>query len=412
MRDAESDASREFALGLDATGFAGLRELNRLEPGGGSGEAPEGDPGARAAAARLRRRLGGADLRAAGRAVLAACAEAGIEPVLHDDPRYPDRLRQLPNPPIALYLRGRAPGPAEPLIAIVGSRRASRYGRRVAAQFGRELSARGVGVVSGLARGVDTAAHEGSLVGPGRPFAVLGSGLRRPYPTENLELAERIAERGGLLSEFPPDVPPLARNFPRRNRIIAALATAVVVVEADERSGALITARWAAELGREVLALPGPVDSPTSRGTLALLRDGATLVRSVEDLVAEGLVAGAATDAPATPRDGRSATIPAGLDANDRRLLGLLDHEPATLDEILAGLDLPPGVALGRLLALELRGLVVKDESLRFRLALGEESAPARRGARSSVGEEPLHREVEDEADGDDGQGHVGEEPQ
>src|SRR5947207_8671155 len=202
------------------------------------------------------------------------------------DPNYPALLGAIPSPP-TLYVRGAVTVDDALALAIVGARDATPYGVEVAERLAGELAARGVTIVSGLARGIDAAAHRGALAAGGRTLAVLGCGVDVVYPPENAPLVAQIAERGALVSQFPPGTPPLAQNFPARNRTLAGLALGVVVVEAAERSGALITAGLAADLGREVFAVPGRITSPASRGANGLLKDGAKLVGHWSDIVAE-----------------------------------------------------------------------------------------------------------------------------
>lgn len=246
------------------------------------------------------------------------------------DARYPERLLDLDRPPAALHLR-RPAGPerlavllAEPVVAVVGARAATAEGRAFAHRLAAELAGAGVGVVSGLARGIDAAAHAGALARGGRTVAVLGCGIDRDYPPATAHLAAVIAREGAVVSEYPPGTPPAPFRFPERNRIVAALAQCVVVVEAQARSGALITARLALELGRDVLAVPGAPWQPTAAGALALLRDGAHPCLGAPDvLVALGLDPGRARpDDPAL-----------GPDA--RRLLACLRREEAS-DLVLA----------------------------------------------------------------------------
>lgn len=254
----------------------------------------------------------------------------GVTVLGWDDPVYPTLLRCAYDPPPVLYVRGALP-PAEAAklaIAIVGARAASLEGRALARALGRDLAAAGATVVSGLARGIDTAAHEGALQGGGCTIAVLGSALDRLYPRENASLATAIAGSGAVVSEFPFGTAPCAGNFPRRNRVLAAWSQAVVVVEAATRSGALITARYALDEGREVMAVPGHPSQRGSEGTNQLLKDGAALVRNARDVAAEiGLELSAALD-----------TVPAG---------GLLDElrpdVPTSLDDLheRTGRDLP-----------------------------------------------------------------------
>ena len=201
------------------------------------------------------------------------------------DPAYPALLKEIHDPPPRLHVRGRLP--SEPMIAIVGSRRATPYGGRAAHRLARELSNAGVVVVSGLARGIDAAAHRGALEGPTPTVAVMATGLDRIYPPEHAELAQAIARTGALLTEADNGTLPLPGRFPIRNRIISGLSLGVVVVEAAERSGALITARMAAEQGREVFCVPGSIENPLAIGGHRLIKDGATLVQTVEDVLDE-----------------------------------------------------------------------------------------------------------------------------
>ena len=212
---------------------------------------------------------------------------SGIQLVTAFDEAYPRPLFEIADPPFALFAVGNLDRLRLPAVAVVGSRAASRYGRDVAIELGRNLSLAGVCVVSGFARGVDTAAHEAAREGPGGTIAVLGCGLDVEYPRENARLKESLSKEHLLLSEYPPGEEPSARNFPIRNRIIAGIAAGVVVVEASRRSGSLITARLAADFGRDVFAVPGSVFSQTSAGTHELLRDGAILCRGAEDVLAE-----------------------------------------------------------------------------------------------------------------------------
>ncbi|MFH1023754.1 MAG: DNA-processing protein DprA [Planctomycetota bacterium] len=265
-------------------------------------------------------------------------------------PDFPAPLRHMPDPPSVLYVRGEYREEDGRAVSVVGSRRATRYGRTQAERIAGDLARRGYTVVSGLARGIDRAAHEGALGAGGRTIAILGSGLRRLYPPEHRELADAIAANGAVLSEFPLDTPPDRGNFPRRNRLISALSLGTVVVEADDKSGALITARFAAEQGREVFAFPGPVDSPASRGTHALIRDGAKLVSSVEDIIEEFY-----DNTPASPKQ-----VPAleALPPGEKQVLDTLSEGAADLETIAVrtGLDIPDAAAA--LTRLELKRLV------------------------------------------------------
>ncbi len=211
----------------------------------------------------------------------------GAEVVTLDDPRYPVRLKDIPFPPPLIFVKGEIKPEDSLALAMVGTRGASYYGTKTCRSLARELARRGVTVVSGLARGIDTAAHQGSLEGGGRTLAVLGCGLDVVYPSENRELYGRIPECGALVTEYPLGTPPEAHNFPRRNRLISGLALGVLVVEAGVKSGANITAQCALEQGREVLAVPGPINSPTSKGPHHWIQQGAKLVQDVDDILAE-----------------------------------------------------------------------------------------------------------------------------
>ena len=268
------------------------------------------------------------------------------------DPHYPPALVEIPDPPLLLYVSGRVELLAQPLIAVVGSRNASVQGRVDAESFAAALSGAGLCVVSGLALGIDTAAHEGALRGIGSTIAVVGTGLDRVYPARNRALAHRIAAQGCLVSEYPLGMPPLAANFPRRNRIISGLAAGVLVIEAAAQSGSLITAQLAAEQGREVFALPGSIHSALTKGCHRLIREGAQLVETVDDV----LMAMRLSPLAGLPQV--DAAAPASED--DAILLDALGHEPVALDELLARLVIDPGALGARLLELELAGLVTR----------------------------------------------------
>jgi DNA processing protein len=296
----------------------------------------------------------------------ALAARCGARLVLLDDPEYPPLLRPIELPPPFLLVRGELLPDDSLAAAIVGSRRGTPYGLRVAETLGRDLGSRGVTVVSGLARGVDTAAHQGALDPGGRTVAVLGSGVDVVYPPENRRLAGKVLEAGALVSQFPMGTPPLTHHFPARNRLIAGMTLGTVVVEAAERSGALITARLAGELGREVYAVPGNVSSPGSHGTNALIRDGAKLVQGWEDIVEEwpsewrGALRQPSADAPAS--EGREPEINSG----ERAILSALGDEPVAVDTLVEESHLPSSQVSAGLLALELRGLVRRITGQRY----------------------------------------------
>ena len=305
---------------------------------------------------------------------------SGIQIVTAFDEAYPRPLFEIADPPFALYASGNLERLALPAVAVVGSRAASRYGREVAAQLSRNLSLAGVCVVSGFARGVDTAAHEAAREGPGGTIAVLGCGLDVDYPRENGALKSALSKGHLLLSEHPPGVEPAARHFPIRNRIIAGLAAAVVIVEASRRSGSLITARLAADFGRDVFAVPGSVFSETSAGTHELLRDGAILCRGAEDVLAELFPA----IEGARPLPSAAAAVPVAvtLSPDARLLLDVLIRDgEASADELGAAADLPAATVLAALFELEAAGLAGEARHGRFSLAdpaLGVRPGPGR----------------------------------
>ncbi|QOY95232.1 DNA-protecting protein DprA [Massilia sp. UMI-21] len=266
---------------------------------------------------------------------------------LHDAD-YPDALRHIPDPPLLLYLNGRRDLLPAPMIAVVGSRNASTQGRANAEGFAESLSRAGLCVVSGMALGIDTAAHEGALRGPGSTIAVIGTGPDRVYPARNRALAHRIAEAGCIVSEYALGTPPVAGNFPRRNRIISGLAAGVLVVEAAAQSGSLITAQMAAEQGREVFALPGSIHSALAKGCHRLIREGAHLVETVDEVLQAMRASPLARPAMAPARGG------AGHDA----LLAALGHDPVQADALLDCVGGDAGRLAGELLALELAGLL------------------------------------------------------
>jgi DNA processing protein len=292
---------------------------------------------------------------------LARLTARGAELVTRDDPRFPARLQEIPYPPLLLFVQGTLT-PADNLaVAMVGTRSASYYGVKAARRLAGALASRGVTVVSGLARGIDTAAHQGALEMSGRTLAVLGCGLDVVYPPENVKLYQEIAAQGALVTEFPLGTPPEARNFPIRNRIISGLALGVVVIEAGSTSGTAITVRYALDQGREVLAVPGPIDSPTSLGPHRLIQEGAKLVQDVEDILQElpGLrQAPGPLFAPVAPAS-RVSEAPSPIrSAPEDPLLPLLGSEPVQLEELVQAARLPVQDVLARLTLLELQGLV------------------------------------------------------
>ena len=267
------------------------------------------------------------------------------------DPAYPEALSNIPDPPLLLYIKGRIGLLARPGLAIVGSRNATVQGKANAASFAAALSLGGVCVVSGLALGIDAAAHEGALRGPGSTIAVVGTGADLSYPARNRALSERIAAEGAIVSEYPLGTPPNAGNFPRRNRIISGLASGVLVVEAAAQSGSLITARVACEQGREVFALPGSIHAPLAKGCHKLIRDGARLVETVDEIL-EAMRVSPLAAMPAAPR----AAVPSETECT--QLLAQLGHDPLEVDDLLAQTGLGIGQLSMGLLALELAGMI------------------------------------------------------
>jgi len=293
-------------------------------------------------------------------AQLAQLAAQGAEMITRDDPRFPVRLQEIPYPPPFLFLQGTLAPEDELAVALVGTRGASYYGLKACRRLAGALAARGVTVVSGLARGIDTAAHQGALEMNGRTLAVLGCGLDVVYPPENVKLYKEIPAQGALISEFPLGAPPEAKNFPVRNRLISGLALGVVVVEAGLKSGAAITVRYALDQGREVLAVPGPIDSPTSAGPHRLIQEGAKLVQDVDDIVSElpGLKqARGPLFAAAAPADQVAEAPHPARQAPEDPLLQFLGSEPVQLEELVQAAGLPVQEVLSRLTLLELQGL-------------------------------------------------------
>jgi DNA processing protein len=299
---------------------------------------------------------------AAGRETLDRCRAVGVQVVGWHEAAYPARLRHLVDPPPLLYVLGDVRHLHAPQVAIVGSRRATSYGRRTARALGRALASEGVVVLSGMALGIDGEAHRGALQGGGPSTAVLASGPERPSPRHHTRLHRELVRRGAVASEHPPATPSLAHHFPVRNRLMAALAQAVVVVEATRRSGALITAREAAEMGREVLAVPGPVDAPTSYGTNQLLADGA----------APALDAGSVLRS-AFPGVRHEGSLPREVepDVAPGSDVALVWHALASaaraVDEVAGRAGLAPDRTLVALTRLELDGWVRQAPGLSFR---------------------------------------------
>ncbi len=305
-----------------------------------------------------------------------------------NDAAYPTLLKQISDPPVLLYIIGEFPLQNAPSIAIVGSRSPTEYGKTTSQQLSHQLAERGITVVSGFARGIDTCVHRGALEGGGRTVAVFGCGLSIVYPETNRALATEIIESGALISEFPMTMPPRGSNFPRRNRVISGLTLGTLVVEASERSGSLITARHAADQGREVFAVPGQIFSNVSRGTHSLINQGATLINSVDDLL-DALprdytkVLGGESPEPTrqTPprmnqdskRSDKAAPLQStrkgstppsqpktnlNLTADEQAVMSAIGEESVHIDEITRVTQLPIGKVSSLLVMLELKGIV------------------------------------------------------
>lgn len=290
------------------------------------------------------------------RALIERCAAAGIDILWEEHICYPRLLKEIPDPPLVLFSRGEIRPEDELAVAIVGTRHASTYGLAMAERLASGLARAGVTVVSGLARGIDAAAHRGALLAGGRTVAVLGSGVQRIYPPEHEPLAGEILKQGALISEAPPDAPPHGGMFPQRNRIISGMCIGVIIVEAGETSGALITARHAVEQNREVFAVPGRADAPNSRGCNRLLRDGAKWVESPEDVLQElgPLVR------PVSRPDGTVVRQPAELKLTplEQQVLQAIRTDPTPIDEVIFLTNLATSQVLAVLSMLEMRRLI------------------------------------------------------
>lgn len=306
-----------------------------------------------ALAEKIRQALSQADVEAE----LECMARHQVSLLALGTPDYPAALATIPDPPHLLYVRGSVDSRDAQAVAVVGSRHCTSYGRRLAERLAADLARAGWTIVSGLARGIDGAAHRGALQAGGRTIAVLAGGLARIYPPEHRELADEVAAAGALVTESAMRMEPMAGLFPPRNRIISGLARAIVLVEANAKSGALITARLAAEQGRSVLAMPGPVDSPASAGTNNLIRNGAVLCRGFEDVLEE-----LHATAPLVPgEEALAATVPeppADLDETQRRVWDALDGAARHFDEMAQQLALSASDLAGILMLLEMKRAV------------------------------------------------------
>jgi DNA processing protein len=281
---------------------------------------------------------------------LAKAAEGGVDIITLDDPAYPDNLRDIPDPPLFLYIKGMLKPEDGNAVAIVGTRKPTHYGKTVTLRLAGELASSGFTVVSGLARGIDTQAHRGALTARGRTIAVLGCGIDVVYPPENRALMEEIGGSGAVVTENPFGTQPESGYFPARNRIISGLAHGTVIVEASEDSGSLITAQYALDQGRKLFAVPGNIGSPVSRGTHSLIREGATLVEGTDDIL---------TGLGAKPsRGGRPAARPLPqLTLDEAAVLKCMTNEPKHIDVLMNESRIAAGALSGALINLELKGL-------------------------------------------------------
>lgn len=283
--------------------------------------------------------------------VMERIAKSGAEVITVLDDVYPRILREIPGPPPVLYVRGMLPLQDEPTVAIVGTRRATSYGREATTRIASELAAAGVTIVSGLAKGIDGFAHRAALESAGRTVAVMASGVDIIYPPEHRQLAERIVESGALVSDYPPGAKPDAPNFPARNRIISGLSLATIVIEAPSRSGALITVGFAADQGRDVYAVPGSILSAASEGSNRLLRQGAIPLTSAADLLEDLKLA------PSVVEEPEQIALP--MTDDERSLYALVTSEPQHIDELAYGAGFTIAAASALLTMLELKGLVI-----------------------------------------------------
>jgi DNA processing protein len=283
---------------------------------------------------------------------------ARVSVLILDEPAYPDALREIADPPPVLYVRGEITPADDWAIAVVGTRRSSMYGRQVTERIVTDVARAGVTIVSGLARGIDTHAHHAALAAGGRTIAVLGSGLDRIYPDSNRALAEQIVEHGAVISEYPLGTPPDGQHFPRRNRIVSGLSRAILVVEADYKSGAMITATQAAEQGRDVFAVPGSILSPMSAGPHQLIREGAKIVTDATDILEE-LHFTAVVEQRAT-----RAALPS--DPTEAAIMRLLTDEPMHIDDLTRAAGLPSAVVMATLTILELTGMARQLGSMQY----------------------------------------------
>ncbi len=295
--------------------------------------------------------------------------ENSVFAVAFNDSNYPENLFQIPDSPVVIYVKGQLSKENNLAVAVVGSRRSSAYGLSIAEKFSTQLAQLGITIVSGMARGIDTFAHRGALKAKGKTIAVLGSGLSVIYPSENEKLFKEIADAGAVVSEFPMTTALAPFNFPRRNRVISGLSLGVIVVEAAKNSGALITSRFALEQGREVFAVPGNVDNPNSQGTHELIKQGAKLVQTIEDVLEELKVPVSAhleiarKESAAVQRNSKPSPL---LPREEKDIYEFIQDEALHIDDIAGRSGCPASHAMGVLLKLELKHLVKQLPGKRF----------------------------------------------
>ena len=282
--------------------------------------------------------------------------EFGCRIVIQEDPEYPELLREIYDPPLVLYVKGALLPKDKNAVALVGSRMTTHYGMETARKLAYQLAYLGVTVVSGGARGIDTAAHQGALSGKGRTIAVLGTGINIIWPAENKELFDRITANGALITQFPFNRPGDKQSFPIRNRIVAGMTLGAVVVEANLTSGALITANFAVEYGRQVFAVPGRIDSPRSKGCHELIKKGAKLCEGAEDILSEFEYLFPPSNKPASPAT--TGVLPAlELSENEQKVYATLNEEAVSIDDVIRGSGLPSSAVSVALLSLEMKRL-------------------------------------------------------
>ncbi len=316
----------------------------------------------------VRRHLGDPAIRQRAAEELERCQRAGVNLVAWDDPRYPALLKEIANPPLVLYVKGDATLLAAPALAVVGARAATSYGQKIAGEISAGLARHGFTVVSGLALGIDGMAHRHALRAGGKTIAILGCGVDLPYPAQHRDLYQEIAGQGALVSDYPLGTPPEGFRFPARNRIISGLCRGVVVIEAAKHSGSLITAELAMEQGREVFAVPGRVDSAKSEGCHRLIREGATLIHTVADILVE-----LDYSAPVAIKAPRPAAATQELSAEEQSIVACLEAYPKDIDTIITTTRLSAQRVATLLLGLELKGVVASHPGQQY-LRLGATS--------------------------------------